>query len=72
MFFYMALFVFGLDEGGIEKKKKGLRETERETQIRKRFRVKIRLKEIEKAIETGKESLFERASSPWNGNKGQE
>ena len=55
----MAFFVLGLDEERIGKKK-GLRERERETHIRKRLRVKIRLKEIEKAIETRRESLFER------------
>lgn len=50
----MALFVFGLAEGGVEKRTE--RERRKFSDIRKRWRGKMRLKEMEKVMEADREA----------------
>lgn len=50
----MALFVFGLAEGGVEKRTE--RERRKFSDIRKRLRGKMRLKEMEKVMEADRET----------------
>ena len=67
-FFYMALFVLGLDEGGIEKKRTERKREGNSHQQKIESKKKVK-RNWESNWDWEREPFWKRASSPWNGKK---